>query len=247
MALITLTLASGCAESKDLTRSRAADLIKSAKEFKEPVAIRLRDDYGEVSVPAKSDDEKEIEAQPRAIEAFLDNHPTLAVLAHLRLIEINTQVRQKPEVIKAPEIRVERPGGTTARMPVGKDELKPWSFSITVNLTEDGKKVAESGGQTIPLYTRRLVEVTGVVTTQNGGAQAEFTWRAEPTAVGKSFDPTSAEYKKLPTNLQQGLKKPTGLLQRTSLADTSEIDSSSKRGVAFFQRYDDGWRLIAIQ
>jgi hypothetical protein len=31
MALITLTLASGCAESKELTRSRAADLIKKRK------------------------------------------------------------------------------------------------------------------------------------------------------------------------------------------------------------------------
>lgn len=211
------------------------------------MAVRLRDDYGEISVPARSDDEKEIEAQPRAIEAFLDNHPALAVLAHLRLIEVTAQARQKPEVIKAPEIRIERPGGTTARTPIGKDELKPWSFSINVSLTEDGKKVAESGGQTIPLYTRRLVDVRGIITTQNGGAQAEFTWRAEPTATGKAFDPKSAEYKKLPTNLQQGLKKPTGLLQRTPLADTSEIDSSPKRGVAFFQRYDDRWRLTTIQ
>ena len=246
MALMTLTLASGCAESKELTRSRAADLIKSAKEFKEPVVVRLKDDYGDISLSAKSDDEKEIEAQTRAVEAFLENHPALAVLAYLRLIEVIAQVRQKPETIKAPEIRVEKPGGVTVRTPIGPDQLKPWSFSINIRLTEDGKKVAEDGGQSIPLYTRLLVEVTGIITTKNGGAQAEFTWQAMPTVVGKGFDPTSAEYKKLPPQLQQGLKQPTGLLQRTPLAETAEINTSVRKGIAYFQHYDDGWRLISI-
>jgi hypothetical protein len=246
MALMAVTLVSGCADSKELTRSRAAALINGAKDFKEPVAIRLRDNYGEVSIPAQSEDEEESVAQPRAIEAFLDNHPALAVLKHLGLIEVLMQVRQKPEIIKAPEIRVEKPSGTTARTPIGHDALKPWSFLIHVSLTDSGKKVAEGNGETIQLYTRRLVEVTGIIATHNGGAQAEFTWRAAPTAVGKVFDPTSDEYKKLPTNLQQGLKKPTGLLQRTPLSDTSEINTSVRKGVAYFQRYDDGWRLISI-
>src|ERR1041384_3068436 len=129
--IILFALAWSCAHSQELTRSRAADLINNDKEFKEPTAIVLKDDYGEVSVAATSDNEKDTDAQPRAVEAFLDNHPALAVLAHLRLIEITTQVRQKPEAIKAPEIRVEKPSGTTARTPIGKDELKPWSFSIS--------------------------------------------------------------------------------------------------------------------
>jgi hypothetical protein len=245
--IIFVAVASNCGQSQELTRSRASALINNSKEFKESASILLRNDYGEISIPAKSDDEKETEAQPRAVEAFLDNHPALAVLKHSGLIEITTQVIQKPQVIKAPEIRIERSNGTTARTPLGHDELKPWSFLIRVSLTENGKKAAKGGGQTIPLYSRRLVEVTGIITTQNGGAQAEFTWQAVPTAVGKTFDPTSEEHKKLPTNLQQGLKQPTGLLQRTPLTETSEINTSVRKGVAYLQRYDDGWRLTAIQ
>lgn len=247
IVLALIALVSGCADSKELTRSRAASLISNSKEFKEPAAIVLRNEYGEVSVPAQSKDEEETVAQPRAVDAFLDNHPALAVLNHLGIIEVTAEVSQKPQVIKAPEIKVERPGGITSRTPLGEDRLEPWKFQIRVSLTEQGKKAAGSNSQSIPLFTKRVVEVTGVIKTQNGGAQAEFTWQPVPTDVGKSFDPTSEEYKKLPPQLQQGLKKPIGLLQRTPLADTSGINTSVRKGVAYFQLYDDGWRIISIQ
>ncbi|HEX8145286.1 MAG TPA: hypothetical protein VF553_22150 [Pyrinomonadaceae bacterium] len=244
-ALILLT--SNCAQSQDLTRSRASNLISQAKEFKEPAAVALKDEYENVSVPAQSDDEDESVAQPRAVEAFLGNHPALAILQHMGLIEITAQVIQKPKTIKAPEFKVERPDGSTARTPLGKDSLAPWKFLIRVNLTEKGKKEAGSDGRTIPLFTKRVIEVTGIIKTQNGGAQAEFTWRAIPTSVGEAFDPTSAAYKSLPPKLQQGLKQPIGLLQRTPLADTSEINTAIRKAIAYFQRYDNGWRLVYIQ
>jgi hypothetical protein len=240
-------LTSNCAQSKELSRSRASTLIRESKEFKEPAAVAVKDEYEKISVPAQSEDEEESVAQLRAVEAFLDNHPALAVLQHLGLIEVTAQVIQRPKVIKAPEIKVDRPDGTTARSPLGRDRLEPWKFNIRVRLTDKGEKAAGSNGQTIPLYTRQVIEVTGIITTQNGGAQAEFTWRAVPTSVGQAFDPTSAEYKNLPPKVQQGLRKPTGLLQRTPLADTSEVNTSVRKGVAYFQRYDDGWRLISFQ
>ena len=247
LVMLAVTLASGCAKSQELTRTHANTLINNARDFKEPATVKLKDDYGEITVPAQSDDEKEAEAQPRAVAAFLDDHPALAVLQHLGLIDVTAQLIQKPQTVKAPEITVERPDGTEARSPVGRARLEPWKFAVRIGLTEKGKQAAGSDGRSIPLYTRRLVDVTGIVKSQDGRAQAEFRWQAVPTAVGEAFDPTSDEYKRLPTNLRQGLKKPTGLLQRTPLADTSEIDSSPKKGVAFFQRYDDGWRLTAIQ
>lgn len=221
-------------------------MISESKDFKEPAAVALKDEYENVSVPAQSEDEDEVAAQPRAVEAFLDNHPALAVLQYLALIEVTAQAAQKPKVIKAPEIKVDRPDGSTARSPLGNDSLAPWKFLIRVNLTEKGKQAAGSKGRTIPLYTRRVVDITGIITTQNGGAQAEFTWQAVPTAVGEAFDPTSEDYKKLPPQLQQGLRKPTGLLQKTPLAETTEINTALRKGVAYFQRYDAGWRLISI-
>jgi hypothetical protein len=222
-------------------------LISEAKEFKEPAAVALRDEYENIFVPAQSEDEEETVAKARAVEAFLDNHPALAVIQNIGIIEVTAQVIQKPKTIKAPEIRVERSDGTTGRSPVGSDRLEPWKFAVSVILTDKGKKEAGSGGLTIPLYTRRVIEVTGIIPTQNGGAQADFTWRAVPNSIGEAFDPTSAAYKNLPPKLQQLLKKPAGLLQKTPFADTSEINTSIRKGVAYFQRYDDGWRLIGIQ
>lgn len=242
-----IALSSNCAQSKDLSRSRASTLISESKQFKEPAAVVLKEEYENISVPAQSEDEEEVVAQPHAVEDFLENHPALAVLQHLGIIEVTAQAIQKPKIIKAPEIKVDRPDGSIARSPLGKDSLSPWKFVIRVNLTEKGKMEAGSNGRTILLFTKRIIDVTGIITTQNGGAQAEFTWRAVPTSVGEAFDPTSASYKSLPPKLQQGLKKPIGLLQRTPLADTSEINTAVRKAVAYFQRYDNGWRLISIQ
>lgn len=246
-AIFIFVLFASCAEAKDLSRPRALALIKGAKEFKEPAMIAIRDDYGEESVPAQSADEKETDAQVRAVEAFLDNHPMLAVLQYLNLIEVTTKITQKPKVVKAPEIIIERPLGITTRNPIDKDGLEPWKFNVRVSLTTKGKEAAGSSERAIPIYTKQVLEVTGIITTQNGGAQAEFTWRAVPTSVGEAFDPTSAAYKSLTPKLQDALKRPTGLLQRTSLADTSEINTAVRKGVAYFQRYDDGWRLESVQ
>lgn len=244
--LCVVVVSSNCAQSKELSRSRASTLIRESKEFKEPAAVVLKDKYEDVSVPAQSEDEEESIAQPRAVEVFLDNHPALAVLEYLGLIEVTTQVIQKPKTIKAPEFKVERPDGSTARSPLGKDSLAPWKFLIRVNLTEKGKQVSGNNDRAIPLYTKQVENITGIITTQNGGAQAEFTWKAVPTSVGEAFDPTTEQYRKLPPQLQQGLKKPIGLLQKTPLADTTEINTAIRKGVAYFQRYDDGWKLISI-
>jgi hypothetical protein len=249
--LLTLTivvLASSCVESKELTRARALSLIREAKEFKKPISIAIRSG-DTVTVEAKAADELEQEAQARAVEAYLDNHPVMAVLNYLRLIEVKADVTEKPKVIKAPEIIVNRPNGTVARSSVGNDRLEPWKFLIRTNLTGEGKKVAREDDHSILLYTKEVIEVTGITNSAGrvGQAQAEFTWRAVPTSVGEAFDPTSQTYKNLPAKLQQALRQPVGSLKHPPFTSTSEIDSSIRKGAASFQRYDDGWRLLGIQ
>jgi hypothetical protein len=240
-------LASGCAESKELTRSRALALIKGSKEFKEPALLKVRNG-DPVKLDALAADESEQNAQARAVEFYLNDQPMLAVLKYLNLIEVKAEVVEKPKVIKAPEIIVNRPDGTVAKTPVGNDQLTQWSFTIRTNLTAEGKEAAQSDERSIPLYTKRVIEVTGITNTsgQEGRARAEFTWRTVPTSVGEAFDPTSQTYKSLPPELQQLLRKPVGIMQKTPLSSTSEIDSSIQKGVAAFQRYDDGWRLTGI-
>jgi hypothetical protein len=247
ITLMVILLSTGCAESKELTRSRALTLIKESKEFKEPAILKVR--TGDpVKLDALAADESEQEAQARAVDFYLDDQPMLAVLKYLDLIEVKAEVVEKPKVIKAPKIIVNRPDGTVAKTPVGSDRLTDWSFTIRTNLTAKGKEVAQSDERSIPLYTKRVIEVTGITNTsgQAGQARAEFLWRIVATKVGEAFDPTSQTYKSLPSELQQLLRKPFGVMQKTPLASTSEIDSSIQKGVATFQRYDDGWRLVGI-
>jgi hypothetical protein len=242
-----MLLSSGCAESKELTRSHALTLIKNSKEFKEPALLKVRNG-DPLKLEALAADETEQDAQARAVEFYLNDQPMLAVLRYLDLIEVKAEVVEKPKVIKAPAIIVNRPDGTVGKTPVGSDRLTDWSFIIRTNLTAKGKEAAQSDERSIPLYTKRVIEVTGITNTseQAGQARAEFTWRIVPTKVGEAFDPTSQTYKSLPPELQQLLRKPFGVMQKTPLASTSEIDSSIQKGAAAFQRYDDGWRLIGL-
>lgn len=248
LLLIIVLASASCSESQELTRSRARALIKESKEFKETATIEIKSG-NTIMVEAKAKDEPEVEAQPRAVEAYLDDRPVMAVLRYLDLIQVTAEVSEKPRVVKAPAITVERPNGTTAQTPLGKDELKPWVFTIRVSLTDKGRAVSNGSEKSLPAYTREVLEVTGItnVTGQAKQAQAEFKWRIVPTAIGEVFDRKSRKYQDLPPKLRELLKKSQGVLQRTPLASTSEIDSSPKNGVAFFQRYDDGWRLTAIQ
>jgi hypothetical protein len=248
LTVLILLLSFSCAESKELTRARALTLIKAEKEFTEPTLIGLR--TGDTfSMDALAADEPEQDAQARAVEAYLNDEPIIAVFRYLKLVEVKAEVVKKPAVIKAPEIIVNRPDGTVAKTPVGNNRLEPWRFLIRTSLTARGKEASHGDERSLPLFTKRVIEVTGITNAAGkaGQAQAEFTWRLVPTAAGEALDPSSQAYKSLPPELQQLLRKPQGVMQKTPLASTSEIDTSVRKGTASFQRYDDGWRLLGIR
>jgi hypothetical protein len=248
LTVVILLFSFSCAESKELTRARALTLIKTDKEFTEPALLVLRSG-DTILVDALAADEPEHDAQTRAVEAYLNDHPVMAVFKYLNLIEVTADVVNKPVVIKAPAIIVNRPDGTVGKTPVGNDRLEPWKFLIRTSLTKKGKEAAQGDEKIIPIYTKRVLEVTGITNAAGmaGQAQAEFTWRIVPTAAGEALDPTSKVYKSLPPDLQQLLRQPQGLMQKTPLASTSEIDTSVRKGTASFQRYDDGWRLLGVR
>ncbi len=245
LAIVVISLS--CSSSKELTRSHALTLIKASKEYTEPATMSLKGN-GDIPVQAKSENDSESAAQAQAIEAFLGDYPERAVLQYLGLIEIKATTLKRPVAIKPPEFPVKRPDGTTTTVsPRLPTKFEPWVFRVEAVLTDKGKQAANEApggnGQAIPIAWREIIEVIGITSTQAGQAQAEFTWKMVPNKVGEAFDPTSAAFNALPENLQRAVRDPHGMFPSMAAKNFDGVN----RSVGIFRRYDDGWRLVAIQ
>jgi hypothetical protein len=219
---------SGCAalNSKELTRSRALDLLRAHNEFKSPKVLPLRD-VRKFNIPALSEDEEPV-PYDRAIETFFENYPDMGVLRELGLVEAEATLTDRPQA---------QPRTGT---------LLGWRFSVDVRLTEKGRQAVEAAGGTgedsFPLLRKEVLEVSGVTKLSDTSAQADFTWRSAPTSIGEAFDPNSAAFKSLPAKLQQKVSQPNifGNSFKLNFGET-------RKAIAHFQLYDDGWRVEYIQ
>lgn len=238
--LVIIVLTTSCAQSRELTRSRALTLIKNSKEFKEPATISIIKSK-DIPVPAKSEEDPEPEAQDRAIELFFEDHPTMGVLQHLGLIEVKAMLIKKPQK-------------TEQKFPFARPIIKieSWQFNVTTSLTDKGREMNLKAGeynneQAVVLYQKEVVEVTGITNSGENRARADFNWRAVPTIVGEAFDTNSQTYKSLPSKLQQLISGPRGIFQLAPLSNTLGKGYGDKRATAIFQRHDDGWRFVGLQ
>jgi len=226
-AVCLVALLQGCAalSSKELSRSRALSLLSEHSMFKKPSVLSMSE-AEKFPVPAESADEPE--PKERAIELFFEDRPAMGVLRQLGLVEATAAAVKRPEVL-----------AYTGR-------LTMWTFRITPRLTAKGKKAASeangSGEEAIPLLRREIVEVTGLTKEGENRARAEFRWRSVPTPVGEAFDPTSRAFQSLPEKLRQRISQPNILGNSLKL---NFIETS--KAVAYFQLYDDGWRVDYIQ
>jgi hypothetical protein len=240
VAFMLILLSSSCVQSKELTRSRALALIKNSKEFKEPATISLIKSK-DIPVSAKSEDDPESEAQARAIELFYEDHPTMGVLQHLGLVEVKATLIKKPQK-------------TEQKIPFARPivKIEPWQFNVSTSLTDKGRELNQKAGgdkneQSVVLYQKEVIEVTGITSSGDNRAQAEFTWRAVPTIVGEAFDTKSQTFQSLPLKLQQLVSGPRGVFQLSPLSSTLGKGYEEKKATAIFQRYDDGWRFVNPQ
>ena len=215
-------LASGCAGSRELSRSRALALLKESKDFRSPVSLGLTNDK-DSPIEAQSLDEPSVTAQARIIERYLKDHPQMAMFHHLGLVEVRATVVQTPVA----------------------DHLW-WKFDVMPVLTEKGKALAAREGapdQSVPISRKEVVEVTGIRKVTEGSAEVEFTWKEVPTEAGEVFDPQSAAYQSLPAALQDAITKLRGMMGRDATRKYGEIYTAT----ASFQLYDDGWRVQLIR
>jgi hypothetical protein len=220
----------GCSGGpRELTRESARRLITESQQFKQPIAVNLKDD-DDLPVQPRARDETAEQAQERALNTYFSSSLTIGVLSELGYVAV------KPVLVKP------------AQLQGGPLEITPWFFKVEVTLTDKGRQLAKAQGLTdekaVPLAHREIVEVTGIRTQGIAGA-AEFTWQAVPTEAGKGFDPTTDVFKSLPPELQQVLTKSRGI---GPFASSATIDwNVSHKAMANFQKYDDGWRLRGIR
>lgn len=165
-AIILIAPSAGCSGSRELTRSRAGDLIRDSGDFRRPISVALPGKR-EQPTRAQSTDEPEAAARERAFDEYARSHVEMAVFRHLGLIDFRAAL-------------VERPS----------PEHEWWRFSVEPALTEkgEGEAAEESEGKGrkgIVISRRDLIEVTGLTTPATGAARAEFTWKEVPTPAGR--------------------------------------------------------------
>ena len=103
----------------------------------------------------------------------------------------------------------------------------------------------------LPLATREFGEVTGV-TGSDREVQVEFRYKWKPTELGSALTDNGSIYTKLSGDQQDSLNR---IIQKRSvlfwqgapleLPITDVAVTVGVNGSARFQKYDDGWRLMA--
>jgi hypothetical protein len=222
--LIAAALFSACG-SKQLNRSRAADLIKASDEFQKPAAITLSPQYDQ-SVALVGTGSQTTPKDEFALRRFFESHPELAVLNHLGLAEFKVTKIDYPNSASSP-------------------------VTVAATLTEAGRSASKDwqqqsgGGWEIPVARRELVEVTGLTGGEGESktAKVEYTWRWRPVGAGTYFDTASADYRKL----SDSLRNPGGQSFADVLRDAGKViffdSSTTQTGAATLRLYDDGWRI----
>lgn len=221
-----LALLQGCAalNPKELTRDRARQLIAADKKFANPYLITLEGSE-KFPVPAESADEEPPDA--RAVELFYHDYPLTAALHQFGLVEVKATAQKRPEVV-----------------PFGAQRLTHWIYKVESRLTAKGSEWAGSGRtNSLPLYKKEIVEVTGITVGQSGSAQAEFKWKRAPTPLGEALDLEGALFQSLPAQIQSGIKRSISRFGNALPTNYKQTNS----GQAEFRLFDDGWRLEYIR
>lgn len=222
--LASLNLLSGCG-SKELNRSRAADVLESSEAFKSPVSITLRPEYRQ-SLTLAGTGSQTTPKEEFALKRFFESHPDLAVLDHLGLVQFKVTNIQYPDSASSP-------------------------VTVTATFTDEGRSASgdwqqSDGGWMIPVARRELVEVTGLTAGEGEAkmARVEYTWRWKPLGLGTNFDTTSDDYQRLPESVR---RSPGGTSFADALKGVGAVTffegGKLQKGASTLQRYDDGWRV----
>lgn len=229
LLFICLGVSSAGCGTKELNRSRAAELIRASEEFKKGAAVRLLQEYRQ-SLTLIGTGSRETSKEEFALRRFLESHAYLAVLNHLGLVDFNVRKIEYPDSASSP-------------------------VTVGTTLTESGRSASgqwqRSGDDwIIPLAQKELVEVTGLTGGEGESkqARADYTWKWQPTSAGASaaFDTSGQAFQSLPASIRRSVGGASFADMMGTQGQLTFFDGSkTQKASATLQLYDDGWRITA--
>ncbi|HEX8176639.1 MAG TPA: hypothetical protein VF543_16220 [Pyrinomonadaceae bacterium] len=213
-------------DSKELTRPRAAEIIRTSNEFKKDVAIALLPEYCQSLVLIGTGNQG-MSKEELALRRFFESNADLAVLNHLGLVDFKIKNIESPDSAASP-------------------------VTITSSLTEKGRSSSREWKQSaerwiIPIAKKEFVEVTGLTGNEGESKQAsvEYTWKWRPTEIRTNFDTPSQAYKNLPDSIRLNFGGASFADMMGNAGRIIVFDSSkAQKATAKLQLYDDGWRIV---
>lgn len=205
-------------------------MIEASPAFKQVSEIALADRFHEQmpnGLDKLSPDETREQAQQRVLERELQWQPQMAAANKLGLVNLSADfVKEEKAFMQTPA---------------------QFYFKVIVRANDKGKALLKDyelpeTDESLPIARKEITGITGITKLSETQAAADFTYRWIPNELGKTLDPTTEEFKRLPFEMQKDL---TG--KGTESNQNKSFDwSGTQRGKALFQKYDDGWRLISV-
>lgn len=236
--LLMLLFAAACSSlTGGFSRGTAAKAIQEDKRYSSALTMTIdiggRIANASADTPQKSADETVEEAAIRVREDFMQKQPQLLLAEQLGYIKLSFTDGELGD----------RPMGA----PRFDNALKHWYFKSRAEITEKGKSLWKDlnlavDEENLPLATRNAPEISGMKDENQNMKSVDFAYKWEPNELGKAFDSSGNQFKQLPQKLQEALKK--NQYNPFGGGGNNTIDFKTSRiGKAYFQKFDDGWRL----
>jgi hypothetical protein len=229
--LIVFGLISISCSSKELSRSTAQSIIEASPAFKEAANISLADPFHERmpnGLEKASPDEVREQAQQRVLERELQWQPQMAAANNLGLVSLSA------DFVKEDKAFMQIPA--------------EFYFKVVARANSKGKALwkdyeLRETDESLPIARKEITGITGITKLGENQAATDFIYEWIPNELGKTLDPTTEEFKRLPVEMQKDL---TGKGSESNQNKSFDW-SGERRGKALFQKYDDGWRLDTVQ
>lgn len=175
--LIALALA-GCANSKDLSRSRAADLISRNGDFGTVLDVKVP--VGNIWCDWRFINDEVKQLRTAGILTLQESGQYDGIWNKEYVLELTERGKEMSKSWAA----------TNAKMPECSSFRLRGNYCWSKDNRRGGEKCHEPNGvvYSVVLARKKIGNVTGI--TMDGGAkqgQAEFTWQWDPTAAAKDF------------------------------------------------------------
>jgi len=238
IVILMLLFAAACSSlTGGFSRGTAAKAIQEDKRYSSPTTFtidigrRIADAGAEADQTSK--DETEQEAAVRAKANLAQHQPQLAVAEQLGFIIIDFGSGELGEP------QMGHPGY--------QQGLGVWHFKPKATLTEKGKKLwtdlnLEIDEFSLPIAVREAPTIDGITDQNPTMKKVDFSFKWKPNSLGEAFDPNSSTFSKLPKEFQESLKTVKQNIFGGGSSNIADF-STMRKGVAYFQKYDDGWRI----